>query len=188
MNKSIYNKKGFSLLELLIAVSIIAIISAVGFSTFSQSQVRARDSKRKSDLRSIAVALELYKQKNSRYPCAGWRNSNTSPTDWVTDVNDPASFGAACTGGKPFDQNFINTLPKDPINTGTQPWVTNNYVYGYRANQCGQNGLHYWLVAQLENTNDPDQIAVSNKKYCDGNNIYPGTITVPNTFVIMSSD
>src|SRR3990167_4460210 len=85
------SKKGFTLVELLIAISIIAIISAVGITSYSQAQKLGRDFKRKQDLRSIATALELFHQKYKRYPCTGtavhWENSLT-PASWILD-RDP---------------------------------------------------------------------------------------------------
>lgn len=177
--------KGFTLIELMIVISIIAIISAVGISTFNQAQMRGRDAKRKQDLRSVAIALELYKQRNGRYPCAQWLDSNASPTNWVRDT---AQGTGACTGtGPAFDQNYINTLPKDPINTGTGPSVANNYVYGYRAYECGSggnpDGQHYILIAELENTNDPDRAPLAGRAWCGGAD-YSNITTSTNKFII----
>lgn len=179
---------GFTLIELLIAISIIAIISAVGLVSYSQSQKLARDSRRKQDLRSIAVALELYRQKNGRYPCNGWAFSTTAGT-WITDVDyDPPS--TACGGDKPaLTSDYINSLPKDPINVGANPWTAGNYIYGYRSYDCVTNGQYYFLLAQLENVNDPDRVSQSGAKWCDGTNIYqhPSSgINVPSSFVISS--
>lgn len=56
MNK----KKGFSLLELLVTVGIIAILLAIGVTSYSTVQKKSRDAKRRGDLRTIQQALEQY--------------------------------------------------------------------------------------------------------------------------------
>lgn len=172
-----YKRRGFSLIELLIAITIIAIISTVGFSTFSQSQMRARDAKRKEDLKAITIALELFYQKNGRYPCSaasGWISS-TSGGNWLTDQAGCASFTA--TGS--LVPNYINAFPLDPINTpgaGSNPDV---YSYSYSSpNNTGNGsatcpiGQHYILFAHLENTNDPDVISRKVLPWCGATNFW----------------
>lgn len=51
---------GFTLIELLVVISIIAILITLGFTSFSSAQKKARDAKRKSDIRDIKNALEQY--------------------------------------------------------------------------------------------------------------------------------
>lgn len=53
-------KKGFTLLELLVVISIIAIMIAMGVSYTSTSQKKGRDAKRKSDIKEIQNAVEQY--------------------------------------------------------------------------------------------------------------------------------
>src|SRR5690348_7056671 len=80
-------RKGFTLIELMIAISIVAILGTVGFTAFNQSQLRARDAKRKQDLRSISQALELYYQQNKRFPCSGVNSvQNSVSGTWLSDV------------------------------------------------------------------------------------------------------
>lgn len=62
------NRRGFTLIELLVVVSIIAILSAVGLSTFTSAQRKARDARRRADLKEIQNALEQYYITNSTYP------------------------------------------------------------------------------------------------------------------------
>src|SRR3989338_11236591 len=62
------NRKGFTLIELLIVLSIIGILAALGFSSYLNSVKSGRDARRKSDLRAIQNALELYYQDNEEYP------------------------------------------------------------------------------------------------------------------------
>ncbi|MGB9883476.1 MAG: type II secretion system protein [Microgenomates group bacterium] len=53
-------KKAFTLLELLVVIGIIAILVALGTTSYSTAQKKSRDAKRKSDLKAIQNALEQY--------------------------------------------------------------------------------------------------------------------------------
>ncbi|PIR60444.1 MAG: hypothetical protein COU67_02135 [Candidatus Pacebacteria bacterium CG10_big_fil_rev_8_21_14_0_10_44_54] len=58
-----YMKKlqaGFTLIELLVVISIIAILSAVGFTAYGDAQKKARDATRAADMKAIQSAFEQY--------------------------------------------------------------------------------------------------------------------------------
>jgi prepilin-type N-terminal cleavage/methylation domain-containing protein len=62
-------RKGFTLLELLIVISIIGILVAVATASYSSSQSKARNSRRMSDMKSVQNAAEQYfADNNSSYP------------------------------------------------------------------------------------------------------------------------
>jgi len=65
--KTIY-KKGFTLIELLVAISIIGVLSSFLLVNFIGVRQRSRDGVRKSDLRQIQSALELYRADQGNYP------------------------------------------------------------------------------------------------------------------------
>jgi prepilin-type N-terminal cleavage/methylation domain-containing protein len=62
------NRSAFTLIELLIVVAIIAILAAVAVPNFLEAQVRAKVSRARNDLRTIAVALESYRVDSNNYP------------------------------------------------------------------------------------------------------------------------
>jgi len=60
--------KGFTLIELLIVVAIIAILAAIAVPNFLEAQVRAKTSRARTDLRTLATALESYGVDSNHYP------------------------------------------------------------------------------------------------------------------------
>lgn len=65
--KIIYNA-GFTLIEILIVISIIGVLSSIVISSTSESRARARDTYRLSQIREVQTALELYYAINQNYP------------------------------------------------------------------------------------------------------------------------
>ncbi len=60
---------GFTLVELLIVMSLISVLVTIGIVSFRGSQLRARDTQRKADLKQYQNALEVYaNRKNGLYP------------------------------------------------------------------------------------------------------------------------
>lgn len=118
--------KGFTLVELLIAISLIGILTGVMLAVLNPRgiQAKARDSQRISDLSKVKVALESYFADNRSYPVsASW-----------TAVSSLSSLAPA----------YINTLPADPKQTGSVcsgTWRGYGYMSG---------GSTYYLVTNME--------------------------------------
>ena len=62
------NKRGFSLVELIVVIAIITSLTAMGITSYSAVQRNARNTERKTDLKDIQVALEAYRLENGAYP------------------------------------------------------------------------------------------------------------------------
>lgn len=61
-------RPAFTLIELLIVVAIIAILAAVALPNFLEAQMRAKVTRTKSDMRTVATALEAYHVDYNHYP------------------------------------------------------------------------------------------------------------------------
>lgn len=81
--------KGYTLIELLVVIGIIGVLAAYLFASYSRSQAKARDARRKADLGTIGVSLESYFNDFNRYP-------------------DEIEFGS------PFG-TYMSEVPNDPV-------------------------------------------------------------------------
>ncbi|MDY0132472.1 MAG: prepilin-type N-terminal cleavage/methylation domain-containing protein [Desulforegulaceae bacterium] len=61
------NKKGFTLIELMIVVAIIGILAAIAIPNFMNYQCKAKQSEAKSMLGNIRTLQEVYFAENSKY-------------------------------------------------------------------------------------------------------------------------
>lgn len=151
-----YFKKGFTLLELIIVIAIIGILATLGMTSYTASLQKSSDSKRKSDLNQIQVALELYKQDFGSYPlttnCSGsWANSS-----------DTTHCGLDSFTWLPgLTSSYMKTVPNDPKNTGsatTFPPAQYSYSYFSAGGICPPSdkpGEFYILTTRLEYSKDP---------------------------------
>ena len=75
-------KRGFTLIELLVVIAIIAILAAILFPVFSKAREKARQTQCTSNLRQIALAVQIYTQENDEaLPVAAtvWTDLNIAP-------------------------------------------------------------------------------------------------------------
>ena len=124
------------MIELLIAITIIAILIAVGTISWTKAQEKARDGKRKSDLKTTQQALEDYYRVKLYYPGdPDWPNSN-----WCAVINGSNTQVKDTL----VSNGYLQQMPADPD-------LSNDYVYDKKDRN------KYELYAKLENTNDPDR-------------------------------
>ena len=146
------NKKGFTLIELLVVIAIIGLLATLAIVGLNSARVKARDVKRKADLRQIRNALEMYAQENGIYPPAG-----------------ACAYGTNCyvysTAGNSWIPALVPYLPKqpvDPVNNLGGPWTDGHYSYSY--GNVTANGQGFDLDGQLENISDPDRCELKQYK------------------------
>lgn len=141
--------KGFTLIELLVVISIIAILMAVATVSYTNAQQKGRDNKRKSDLKAVQQALEIYFQQNGKYPY------KQDDSDSYKGRMACASPGTGVSWGSAFicsSVTYMNPTPKDPVFPGTTITASEkDYYY-----DSPSGNTTYTLSARLENTNDRD--------------------------------
>jgi prepilin-type N-terminal cleavage/methylation domain-containing protein len=61
-------KKGFTLIEILVVVAIMAVLTAIVYTSFNSAKAGSRDQKRVSDISALQLGLEHYFNANGIYP------------------------------------------------------------------------------------------------------------------------
>jgi len=62
------NKKGFTLIEVLVVVAIIAILATIAITQYGQYRQKAQDATAISDLKAIQTTAEAYYAEHMKYP------------------------------------------------------------------------------------------------------------------------
>ena len=76
------NKKAFTLVELIVVITILAVLWTIAFVSFQDYVLNSRDSKRTTDIKNIEKALELSKLQTGVYPMPG--NASAITFSWAT--------------------------------------------------------------------------------------------------------
>jgi len=118
---------GLTMIEILVAMSIVAILSTFGLINYQTASAKARDGVRKNHLSQLSTALGIYFQKNNKY----------IPGSGNCDSDTPALY----TGIASYMSN--QAVPRDPVT---------NAAYCYISDQMGSS---YRLFAKLEKCSDP---------------------------------
>lgn len=61
-------KKAFSFIELIVVITIVAVLSLAAIISYGPIQKKSRDSRRMADLEKIRMALEMARQTGTTYP------------------------------------------------------------------------------------------------------------------------
>ncbi len=127
MKKQSLKTNGFTLIEILVAMTIVAILMAISLVSLTGARKVARDGKRKADLEQIRSALEIYRSDCKTYPSSLTFGAGSSLVGAEAD----------CSGN-----TYLDEVPNDPM--------TSSYTYTY--NRISDNS--YALCSYLEADQD----------------------------------
>lgn len=96
------SKKGFTLIEILVVATIVALLTAIATVSYSQFGKQSRDARRKIDIEQIRSALEMYRSNEDKYYDTVNFNNRCNVIGWLG--------------------SYISTIPDDPKSSS-------NYYY-----------------------------------------------------------
>lgn len=145
---------GLTILELIVNLTIIAVLAAIAYPSFMIFQARARTATAQSDLRSIQLALEQLANDTGQWP--GPTEVSHVGSGAVWDLNSAEAGLVKADGLFPNWQGpYLNAVPKDPW--GSDYFLDANYNIGgttYAAiGSFGPNGC-------CQNTHDADNVII----------------------------
>ncbi|MEI6238442.1 MAG: prepilin-type N-terminal cleavage/methylation domain-containing protein [bacterium] len=126
----------FTLVELMVAIAIIGVLTAIAFVAFGGAKMKSRDTTRISDLSQIQSAVEQYYMKCKQYPL---------------DLRLTSSNG--CTNGITLG-SFMSTPPNNPSTKNPYNYMIIDPTATTIPNGGSYSPSDYILMANLENTND----------------------------------
>ncbi|MCD6177681.1 hypothetical protein J7K03_00220 [bacterium] len=119
-------KRAFTVIELLVAITIAVLIIILTLTTMRSVREKARDTKRLQEINQIIKALQLYWIENQHYPT---RTCPCGHGGWETSDQDPEEF-------MEYLSQYLPKVPVDPINRRVEGFSffgprPGNYFYAY---------------------------------------------------------
>jgi len=139
-------KKAFTLIEILVTVTIIGVLTAAGVTSYVRALKNGRDGRRKSDISNIQQALVMYRYENTNYPAAsGYLTTLQNGKYLSTKPVDPLNSGdyqynkySVCNSNKQFV--VCAQMENNQGNTATIPTCGGSF-------SPGSNGKYYCLIS-----------------------------------------
>lgn len=123
--------KGFTLIELIVVMAIIAVLATLGINAYPQAQRQARDSQRKSDLSQYRSGIEAYANQNGSLFPGGAAGSGGINAASLCTISGWSAFMSSC--------------PEDPKNSSDS-----TYQYKYSGDGAAVLSTKYVLWAKME--------------------------------------
>lgn len=163
-------KKAFTLVELVVAMTIIIVLSSIWFVTYSSYIVSARNMQRQSDLAQLSSALDIHKKNFWELPDPN--NQNDNQNDNHFDKGDFYQW----TISEQSSLSWLKVIPTDPK-------ITSIY-YTYSVTKVNwKKWEDYQLYATLEANDEAKEQAFILGNYEAIKDWLPTLIKAGNNFV-----
>lgn len=145
MHKKSLHPRGFTLVELLVVISIISLLASIVLTSVNSARAKARDARRLTDMKTMQTALEFYYDQFGQYP----DSDNAGCGGWDTPGNGSFITPLVSSG----------FLPGNILDPRTNDTCGNYRYYRYPAGSAGcdaNRGAFYILgVVDMETSGNP---------------------------------
>lgn len=152
------NKKGFTIIELIVVIAIVAILASIVIINVSKYAAKARDMRRLADMHTLATAIKIYQgEHGGSYPSACVTSPcSSSGYGWENTNNDDPGYGfiSVLTRGSYLPSGGI----KDPTNSGVYYYYysADGATSGFDSACCNSTGAKAAIIFFTESTlNNP---------------------------------
>ncbi len=125
--RNLFLRRGFTLMELMVVIAIIAVLASVAIVDYSHVKGKSRDGRRAVELKELDAAAQKYFQDNYKYP---------STLADLTSYFDPGNFPKDPLTGFPYD---YETNGSDYCLGAHMEEISNSVTCGALLNGSGDN-------------------------------------------------
>lgn len=129
--EKIRNKRGFTLVELLVVIVVLAVLAAIVLPKFMNSSNRSKESALKSDLKLVRNAVSLFQADTGNYP------ATLADLSESTVANVKVAGGAAVKAAD-WHGPYLESVPTDPVSGSA---LTFDAATGKVTSSASGNGL-----------------------------------------------
>jgi type II secretion system protein G len=113
------NQKGFTLVELLIVIIIIAVLAAIAIPKFANSTTKGKESTLRANLKVMRNAIDLFRADTGAFPASlAALNATAAPTAGLDAAGGSLTIIAADWRGP-----YLDATPAEPITGLTTTWT-----------------------------------------------------------------
>lgn len=150
-------KQGFSLIEILVVIGVIALLATIVIVSLGKTTVKAKDTKRKAEINQMGRLLQF-----------GCR----APQGGVLDI-DLLDYANELAAQNPQYASFLNNVPRDP-KSGSQTQSGYRYTLSPSGQKCA-------IYTNLENSEEPVTLtALTSPTAGGGTGVLQSSTTGPN--------
>ncbi len=183
--------KGFTLIELMVVISIIGLLSSIVLASIKNVRDKSLGTKFRSEMQQFIYALELYKNDNQEYPHQGGEFGQNHSTMTSNSNVISRSFSALSDANNVpllsmLVSPYLKTLPSVPQNSYNQSqiaWFYEAIAPGHGPKRCIGDSIIPPYVITISNQNPLLFSTFSDWPHSQTLNTGNGTWSAPNTTV-----
>jgi prepilin-type N-terminal cleavage/methylation domain-containing protein len=177
IKKSFCRRKAYTLVEILVVITIITILATIIIISIVNAQAKSRDSKRRADVRTIANALQAYHLDTKSWLVQGLlapvgtghiSSGASTGTGWFNRTGNGTDYSIKSIATALVERKFLIEELKDPKMTNNND-ITDNFQYvvsecpsGTITTPFNRNGLA--VYAKLEHPNQQDNDGITEEQ------------------------